>query len=195
VEIEQADNSEGPIATPARSRRVPPEPIEPPATPVPPSPLARQHLSPQAPLLSTPRPCRRFAHPAQHLMHSLLDTTFYVPGFRCRRPAPTLSHPAWADPVQVYLAGRGRGGQRNAVATPSSKAQAGSQKRPRGGAAACSRLRRTPRDEHQETNNQRRTKPGQRSGAPSARTPPTRRRRAPQERRRRDPARRAGRRD
>jgi hypothetical protein len=69
--------------------------------------------------------------------------------------APPASRLGW--PVQVYLAGRGRGVQREAVDPPSSKAQAQSGKRPKGGAAARSRLERTPRDEQLETNPKRRT--------------------------------------
>src|SRR5687767_9947135 len=49
------------------------------------------------------------------------------------------------------------GGPAQRGGPPSSKAQAGSGEQAGGGAAACSRLGRTPRDEHQETNTKRRT--------------------------------------
>jgi hypothetical protein len=107
-----------------------------------------------------------------------------------RRLAPLAHQLPPGLTLQVYLAGRGRGA--SATRWPPFLESPGAERKTGGGwAAACSRLRRTPRNEHLETNNQRRTLPGQRSGAPSARTPPTRRRRAPQERRRRHPARRA----
>ena len=71
-------------------------------------------------------------------------------------PPPALPPHAWAA-LQIYLAGRGRGVQREAVDPPSSKAQAPSQTRAGGGAAARSpprtnTKRRTPRTEHPEAN-------------------------------------------
>jgi hypothetical protein len=94
-------------------------------------------------------------------VHAPLPTSSRTPALSCLaliappRPLrpdqlpPGLTH-------QVYLDGRGRGpAQRGGP--PSSKAQAGSGKRAGGGAAACSRLRRTPRNEHLETNTKKRT--------------------------------------
>jgi hypothetical protein len=80
----------------------------------------------------------------------------HPPRPRCRRPAPGPPAPAWANPPHIYLARRGRG----ASATrwpPFLESPGGKRKTTVGGAAARSRLRRTPRNEHQETNTKRRT--------------------------------------
>ncbi len=77
---------------------------------------------------------------------------------RCRRPAPGPPAPAWAGPPRfTWTVEEGRPAHSDGL--PSSKAQAGSGKQAGGGAAARSRLRRTPRDEHQETNTKKRTPP------------------------------------
>src|SRR5918996_2538356 len=71
-------------------------------------------------------------------------------------PRPGPPAPAWADPSRFYLNGRGRG----ASATrwpPFLESPGGKRKTAGGGAAARSRLRRTPRNEQLETNTKRRT--------------------------------------
>ena len=71
-------------------------------------------------------------------------------------PRPASTRLGW--PAQVYLAGRGR--EASAQRWPPFLESPGAERRTRrGGAAARSRLRRTPRDEHQETNTKKRTPP------------------------------------
>jgi hypothetical protein len=132
-----------------------------------PSPTDTQPLEPVGsppnyliqPLLALAPHPSPFAISARRLALPLPRLNRYLPyclHSRCRRPASR--HPAsrlgW--PVQVYLAGRGRGVQRKAVDPPSSEAGPGSGKRPRGGVAARSPIGRTPRDEQPETNRARR---------------------------------------
>jgi hypothetical protein len=78
-----------------------------------------------------------------------------------RRPRPnstSLGKPA------PHLPGTSRkGGQRNVLAPLSRKPRREAKEAPGGGAAARSRLRRTPRNEHQETNTKRRTGRGDRA--------------------------------
>jgi hypothetical protein len=81
----------------------------------------------------------------------------HTPAQAAAAPPPAQPHHAGAA-LPVYLAGRGRGVQREAVDPPSSKAQAPSQTRPEAGRPPDGLLRRTPRDEHQEANTQRRTR-------------------------------------
>jgi hypothetical protein len=86
-------------------------------------------------------------HPSQ-IRH---QPTCHARPARCRRPAPGPPAPAWANPHHIYLAGRGRGA--SATRWPPFLASPGGKRNTAGGGvAACSRLERTPRDEHQETN-------------------------------------------
>jgi hypothetical protein len=126
-----------------------------------PSLPAAQSLSPAAPPSShsppralRPRPDRLDRSPTP----ALPSTASLIPLPWTPLPPPRLRphRPAWTA-HQVYLAGRGRGVRCGAADPPCSKAQAGRQGNTRGGAAGCSRLGRTPRDEHLETNNKRRT--------------------------------------
>jgi hypothetical protein len=80
----------------------------------------------------------------------------HPPRPRCRRPAPGPPAPAWANPPHIYLARRGRGDSALRW-SPFLESPGGKRKTTVGGAAARSRLRRTPRNEHQETNTKRRT--------------------------------------
>jgi hypothetical protein len=75
---------------------------------------------------------------------------------RCRRPAPAHQHPP-GQTRPTFTRHVEEGGPAQRGGPPSSKAQAGSEEQAVGGAAARSRLRRTPRNEHQETNTKRRT--------------------------------------
>ena len=135
-----------PPHTPSRHRQ---KPIEPPPTPDP--ALPPPSLLPTPPAPDPPPPPRRLdgAPTGSHNTHQPTHHTLPLP--RCRRPAPGPPAPAWAGPPRfTWRVEEGRPAQRGGL--PSSKAQARSEKQARGGAAACSRLRRTPRDEHQETN-------------------------------------------
>jgi hypothetical protein len=77
------------------------------------------------------------------------------------RPRPTSTRLGKPAP---HLPGTSRkGGQRNALAPLSRKPRREAKEAPGGGAAARSRLRRTPRNEHQETNTKRRTGRGDRA--------------------------------
>ena len=70
---------------------------------------------------------------------------------RAAVPPPALPLPAWAV-LPVFLAGRGRGVQREAVDPPSSKAQGHPGSQAGGGAAARRPQTPTPRDQQPETN-------------------------------------------
>src|SRR5215204_6332873 len=71
-------------------------------------------------------------------------------------PRPRPPAPAWANPHPMALARGGRGASPRRR-TPFLESPCGKRKTTVGGAAARSRLRRTPGNEHQETNTKRRT--------------------------------------
>ena len=111
-------------------------------------------------LLPTPaRPTRlhqRRLDGSPTVLNAHQPTPHTLPLPRCRRPALAPPAPAWAHPSRFYLNGRGRG----ASATrwpPFLESPGGKRKTAGGGAAARSRLRRTPRNEQLETNTKRRT--------------------------------------
>jgi hypothetical protein len=103
-----------------------PEPLEPHRRPDPATPRRRSHYS------SLPRPtCLPFASPrlftpSAHSPHPRLPDLPYSDPLAAAPPEATpASRLGW--PVQVYLAGRGRGVRRKAADPPFSKAQAGRQ--------------------------------------------------------------------
>jgi hypothetical protein len=127
---------------------------------------ARPRLQPPVPTSDSsptlPRPPSASPRWSTHRSHSTYQSTHHT------RPCPVAAAP---PPAQQHPPGQTRpipgtsrkGGQRNALAPLSRKPRREAKEAPGGGAAARSRLRRTPRNEHQETNTKRRTGRGDRA--------------------------------
>ncbi len=131
---------------PATPRADTTEPSEPPPTP---DPAFRLPSYSQPPDPAASLRVASTVHPrlSQHTRKPLIS--------HC--PCPVAAAPPRATSTRLGWPARftwrvEEGGPAHRGGPPSSKAQAGSEKQAGGGAAARSRLRRTPRDEHLETN-------------------------------------------
>jgi hypothetical protein len=122
----------------------PTEPLEPSPTSDPAPPPNLQPPIPQ-PVLAVPLDRSPTGSPTSSLTPPPIALTRLPP------PRPGPPAPARADPPGLPGWSR-KGGQRNAVAPLPRKAQAGSETNRSGRGAACSRFRRTPRNEPLKTN-------------------------------------------
>jgi hypothetical protein len=96
-------------------------------------------------------------------IHAPLPTSSLTPALCCLAPIATAPPPPRPNQLppglthQVYLDGRGRGASASRWPPFLVKPRREAKRTPLGGAAACSPLRRTPRNEPLETNTKRRT--------------------------------------
>jgi hypothetical protein len=147
-----------------------PEPLEPPSTPDPrPSPASTATSPPASSSQLPPRVASGFTPSRLSDTHLLVPHLPAPPSLAAAPPeAPPASRLGW--PVQVYLAGRGRGVRREAADPPSSLSPGGEpRKHPKAGRRPVALMEETHRAKQMEGNTRRETGADSRHGGPLAR--------------------------